>query len=140
MQTIPQAEIWSLCDESHVALVPWAEAGYTCCAVDLSETSDLVSGIQHLQMDVRALSSLPGARFVMAWPPLHPVCNFWSSLVGWQVSCLAYGGCGDFGALCCTVRRLPYGLGKSCRSNTPVLEGPRFVCAPLGVCPLGNGA
>lgn len=69
MQTIPQAEIWSLCDESHVALVPWAEAGYTCCAVDLSETSDLVSGIQHLQMDVRALSSLPGARFVMAWPP-----------------------------------------------------------------------
>ena len=69
MQDLPEAEVWSLCDESHVALLPWAEAGYACCAVDLSGTSSSISGVRHVRADVRELCSLPGARFVMAWPP-----------------------------------------------------------------------
>lgn len=66
---LPTAEVWSLCDESHVALRPWAEAGYTCCAVDLEESQDTDSRIQHLKVDVRDLRCLQGARIVLAWPP-----------------------------------------------------------------------
>ena len=65
-----EAEVWSLCDRSMVALEPWAAAGFRCAAVDIEAPSrPPPPGVEHLQADILDLRGLPGARFVLGWPP-----------------------------------------------------------------------
>lgn len=54
-----------------VALEPWAEAGFRCAAVDIAHPAPrtLHPNIVHVSADIRELASLPGASFVLAWPP-----------------------------------------------------------------------
>jgi len=70
---IPRAQVWSLCDRSLRALEPWAEAGFTCAAVD-TLPGDFAAlarlpNVTHIQTDVRTLRDLPGALIVFGWPP-----------------------------------------------------------------------
>lgn len=61
--------VYSLCDHSHNALLPWAEAGFDCIAMDIRNSTPSHPLIRHVQCDINEVSSLPGASFVMAWPP-----------------------------------------------------------------------
>ena len=62
--------IYSLCDISHNALLPWAMAGFQCTAIDIKPRNVTAhANISHVQCDLRDMQSLPGCEFVMAWPP-----------------------------------------------------------------------
>lgn len=63
---LPEAQVWSLCDQFQTALKPWAEAGFTVCSVDIEPTRGPYPSVQASIHDIEAL---PGARFVLSWPP-----------------------------------------------------------------------
>ena len=73
-QGTPQGRVLSLCDKSGNALVPWAEAGYECFAVDHDteeRTREVGDGvIHHVKADVRDYEPPAGEwTFAFAWPP-----------------------------------------------------------------------
>ncbi len=59
----------SLCDNSHVALYPWRDAGFACTAVDVIPAATLDDGVEHVLCDVRAYTAPDDAVFFLAWPP-----------------------------------------------------------------------
>lgn len=61
--------VYSLCDRSLRAVEPWARAGYDCIAIDIQPPLRSLPGVRHFQADLKSLHALPGAAFVMAWPP-----------------------------------------------------------------------
>lgn len=63
---LPNAQVWSLCDRSQTALCPWRDAGFTVCSVDIV---DALGDMPHVKASIHDIESLPGAQFVLAWPP-----------------------------------------------------------------------
>lgn len=62
--------VLSLCDESAVAVQPWADAGYRCVCVDLQPRESNHPNIEHVRADVRHwLPPKEDFAIVMAWPP-----------------------------------------------------------------------
>ena len=62
--------VLSLCDRSCVAVLPWAEAGYRCIAVDLRPQPSPHPNIQTVACDVRDYLPPRGDyAMVFAWPP-----------------------------------------------------------------------
>jgi hypothetical protein len=74
MVTDPSGAVLSLCDKTGNALIPWAEAGYECIAVDIDadeRTREIGDGtITHVQADVRDYDP-PNKDWLhgFAWPP-----------------------------------------------------------------------
>lgn len=67
--------IYSVCDFSNVALLPWAVMGFPCVSIDLEERERPNKHIEHWKTDIKSLSSLPNAGFVMGWPPCTDLCR-----------------------------------------------------------------
>lgn len=63
---LPIAQVWSICDRSQTALRPWRDAGYSVCSIDIVDTS---GDMPHVKRSILDIESLPGAQFVLAWPP-----------------------------------------------------------------------
>ena len=63
---LPNAQVWSLCDRSQSALKPWHDAGFTVCSVDIV---DALGSLPHVKASIHDIAELPGAAFVLAWPP-----------------------------------------------------------------------
>lgn len=67
--------VLSLCDRSGNALIPWAEAGYECLAVDLQHDGERVERvgdgvIRYVEGDVREYTPPDGEyRIGFGWPP-----------------------------------------------------------------------
>lgn len=67
----------SLYDRTGRALMPWAQAGYRCVAVDLTVASARAQHprIKYLTGDVRSFDMPRFTRFAMAWPPCTHLTN-----------------------------------------------------------------
>ena len=63
---LPIAQVWSICDRSQTALRPWRDAGYSVCSIDIVEAS---GDMPHVNRSIHDVESLPGAQFILAWPP-----------------------------------------------------------------------
>ena len=61
-----RAQVWSLFDRSGIAVKPWHDAGFSVCTVDEWPASHDMPSIR---CDILSMESLPGARFVLAFPP-----------------------------------------------------------------------
>jgi hypothetical protein len=63
-------KVYSLCDRSMVALMPWRDAGFDCVAIDIAPPlTEPSPGITHVQRDILNMETLNDADFVMGWPP-----------------------------------------------------------------------
>jgi hypothetical protein len=63
-------KVYSLCDRSMVALIPWRDAGFDCVAIDIAPPlTNPPPGIQHIKRDILSMDALNDADFVMGWPP-----------------------------------------------------------------------
>jgi len=69
---LPNAQVWSICDQWQTALKPWHDAGYSVCSIDIEPSR---GGLPSVRASINDIESLPGAQFVCAWPPCTHLAN-----------------------------------------------------------------